>query len=186
MAYVVESFLGPEELIVGLIHGTADRCAFTCECHEAAVVYTTRSRLVCMSCGYTHLVLQEPLHVAPRAQLSAEDWAELFDHDGNRRHEEVDLAIVDFRSVEHAASIWQTDRWEHAARDFMFFARTPPDELAAAIRGTELDPSVLAEAGFAPVATPPPPAVQLDEGSIDVDLIINAGHATASGVHSLR
>jgi len=181
MAYVVEPFLADGELIVGLVHGSADRSPFTCECHDSTVVYTTRARLVCMSCGYTHLVLPAPLEFPPRDALTADDWIDLFGPEGSRRHEVVDLALVDFRDVENAAAIWQTDRWEYAVRDFVFFARTPPDELAEAIKGTELDSSLLAEVGFQPVPLPPIPAWQLDEGSIDVDLVGNAGDAFATG-----
>ncbi len=74
MAYVVEPFLADGELIVGLVHGSADRSPFTCECHDSTVVYTTRARLVCMSCGYTHLVLPAPLEFPPRVALTADDW----------------------------------------------------------------------------------------------------------------
>jgi hypothetical protein len=182
MAYVVESFLAADEMIVGLVHGTADNASFTCECHDAAVVYTSRGRLVCMSCGYMHVVLETPLDLVVRDTLTADDWIDLFDPDGSRRHEVVDLATVEFRDIEDAALIWQTDRWEHAAREFVFFTRTPPDELAEAIRGTELDGSLLAEAGFEPQALPPTPAWQLDDASIDLDLISNAGSGFAAGV----
>jgi pimeloyl-ACP methyl ester carboxylesterase len=182
MAYVVEPFLADGELTAGLIHGTADRASFTCECHDAAVVYTTRSRVVCMSCGYTHLVLQAPLELTARDMLTADDWVDLFGPDGSRRHDVVDLAMVEFRDVENAGVTWQTDRWEYAARDFVFFTRTPPNELAEAIKRTGMDGSVLAEAGFEPSAMPPTPASQLREASIDLDLISNAGHAFGAGV----
>ena len=182
MAYVVEPFLAADEMIVGLVHGTADNASLTCECHDAAVVYTSRGRLVCMSCGYLHVVLETPLDLVVRDKLTADDWIDLFDPDGPRHHEVVDLAMVEFRDIENAALIWQTDRWEYAAREFVFFARTPPDELAKAIRGGGLDPSLLAEAGFVPRALPPTPAWQLDDASIDLDLISNAGSAFGTGV----
>lgn len=182
MAYVVEPFLAADELIVGLVHGTADRSSFTCECHDAAVVYTNRARLVCMSCGYTHRVLQAPLDFTARDTLTADEWLDLFGHDGSRRHDVVDLAMVEFRDVENVAVTWQTDRWEYAARDFVFFTRTPPDELAEAIRRMGMDGSVLAEAGFVPSAMPPTPASQLDDASIDLDLVSNAGYAFGAGV----
>lgn len=45
-----ESYLRAEELIAGLIHGVEDRRYLECECHSATIVYTTRHRLLCMSC----------------------------------------------------------------------------------------------------------------------------------------
>jgi hypothetical protein len=182
MAFVVEPFLAPGELIAGLVHGETDGGCFECECHESTVVYTMFRRLVCMSCGYLHLVLEKPLDIRSETLLSSEEWVRFFDHEGDRRHEEVDLAIVDYRQIENAEVIWKTDRWEHASREFVFFSRTPPDELAAAIRGTELDGSIFAEAGFERVDLPPSPALQLDARSINVDLISNAAHAFRAGV----
>jgi hypothetical protein len=182
MAYVVEPFLADGELIVGLVHGSADGWSFACECHDSAVVYTTRARLVCMSCGYTHLVLPAPLEFGPRDVLSADDWIDLFGPEGARRHEVVDLPLVDVREVENAAAIWKTDRWEEARKEFVFFARTPPDELTEAAKRMGLDPTLLAEAGFEPIPLPPTPAWQLNEGSIDVDLVGNAGDACGTGV----
>ena len=57
-----------------------------------------------------------------------------------------------------------------------------PDEIAAAIRGTEVDPSILEEAGWRPMETPPPPAFHLVDGSVEVDLLQNAEHAFVDGV----
>lgn len=182
MTRVVEPYLGPDELIVGVLHGDTDGRCFYCPCHSATVVHTTRHRLVCMSCGATHLVLREPLDVPEGRPLSAEDWRELFDDDGGRHHEEVDLPTVDFCAVETAETIWSTSQWEDASREFVFFARSSPEEIAKAIRGTEMDPSILMEAGWQKVDLAPPPALQITEGSVDVDLAQNAEHAFREGV----
>jgi hypothetical protein len=179
---VRDPYLSPDERIIGLLHGVQDRYCVYCPCHYADVVYTTRQRLMCMSCGATHLVLSHPLPFEARNVLTAKDWLELFDPDGSRRDEEVDLALVDFRDVEDAEVIWSTDQWDHAKRDFVLFTRSSPDEIAEAVLGTEADPSILRELGWEPVAEPPPPALQLAPGSVDVDLLKNASHAFAAGV----
>jgi hypothetical protein len=182
MTRLIEPYLSPDELIAGVLHGEADDHYFYCPCHSATVVYTTRRRLVCMSCGATHLVFREPLPVPHRSVISADDWREYFDDEGGRRHEEVDLAIVDFCVVEAAETIWSTNQWEDASHEFVFFARSSPEEIAEAIRGTERDPSIFMEAGFEKVDLAPPPAFQLMEGSLDVDLLQNAAHAFRDGV----
>src|SRR6266511_635201 len=46
-------------------------------------------------------VLPAPLEFPPRVALTADDWIALFGPEGSRRHEVVDLALVDFRDVEN-------------------------------------------------------------------------------------
>lgn len=178
MTRVVEPYLAPGELITGLLHGEEDNSHFTCPCHYATVVYTTRHRLVCMSCGATHVVLREPLALTTQQFLTDEEWVEFFDDKGSRHHEEVDLATVDFRAIENAETIWTTNQWDEAAHEFVFFVRSSPE----AIRGTEAAPSIVLEAGWTRVEQPPPPALQLTRDSIDVSLGRNAEHAFADGV----
>jgi ribosomal protein S27E len=182
MTRIVEPYIGPDELIAGVLHGETDGRYFYCPCHSATVVYTTRRRLVCMSCGATHLVFREPLTAPQRTLLSGDEWRDYFDDDGGRRHEEVDLPIVDVRAVETAATIWSTSQWDDASHEFIFFARSSPEEIAEAIRGTEMDPSIFEEAGWQRVDTAPPPALQIMESSIDLDLAENAAHAFREGV----
>jgi hypothetical protein len=76
-----EPYLQGEELIAGVIHGVEDRRNFECGCHSATVVYTTRRRLLCMSCGATHLVLTAPLDIGPTRLLTADEWVALRDED---------------------------------------------------------------------------------------------------------
>jgi hypothetical protein len=179
---VVGPYLESGELIAALLHGARDNSYFTCTCHYSTVVYTTKHRLVCMSCGANHFVLREPLALRARQLLTGEEWDDFFDEKGSRHHEEVDLPTVDFREIENAATIWTTSQWDEASHDFIFFARSSPEEIAEAIRGTEADPSILLEAGWSPVPEPPPPALQLMCNSIDVSLGKNAEHAFADGV----
>lgn len=75
---------------------------------------------------------------------------------------------------------WATDAWKDSHHEFVFFARSPPEKVRAAV-GSELDPSVLLEAGFKPVPTPPPPAAQIAVDPIDIDLLGNAAHALGQG-----
>lgn len=178
-------YLGDEERVIGILHGETDGRPFYCGCHSATVVYTTTRQLICMSCGATHVVLRKPLGMTPTVELSADDWRDLFDHDGSRRHEEVDLPIVDFCAVETAETIWRTNQWEDACHEFIFFARTSPEEVEKAIRGTEMDPSIFMEAGWKPFHEPPPPALQLMQQGVDVDLAENAEHAFRDGVAAL-
>lgn len=180
-----EPYLRPEELIAGVIDGVEDSRYLECTCHSASVVYTTRHRLVCMSCGMTHLVLSEPLYIVPTRLLTADEWVAFFDPDGTRHEEEIDLVTIDFREVEGASFIWSTAQWESAAHELVFFARSSPEEIAEAVRGTEMDPdiqAILVEQGWTPVDTPPPPAFQLLPHSVDVNLLENAAHALRDGV----
>jgi hypothetical protein len=180
-----EPYLGPDERIVGVIHGIEDRRYLECPCHLSTVVYTSRHRLLCMSCGMTHLVLAEPLPISATRLVTADEWIAFFDCDGGRRDEEIDLMTIDFRAVENAPFIWSTNQWEEAANELVFFARSAPEEIANAIRNTELDPdipSILMEQGWKPVDTAPAPAFQLMPNSVDVDLLDNAAHAFGDGV----
>jgi hypothetical protein len=184
MNRVFEAYLSPDERIAGIIHGEKDRSYFYCPCHKADVVYTTRHRLLCMGCGATHVVLREPLPVHPKRLLTLEEWVQLFDQDGSRSDEEICLSVVDFQDVENADTIWATNQWDEAKHRFVFFARSSPEEIAEATRGTEADPSILLEAGWTPVDTPPPPAHQVADDSVDVDLVENAAHSLREGIAS--
>jgi len=182
---IADPYLDPGERIVGIVHGEQDHCHLTCPCHYASIVYTTRHRLVCMSCGATHLVLRRPLPIAARQTVTAEKWDQLFGEDDSKRHEEVDLVTVDVRDIERAELIWATDQWDDALREFVLFSRTPRDEFLTAVRGTELDPdlgSMLREDGWQHVPEPPTPAFQVRDDSLNVDLVENAEHAFRDGV----
>lgn len=180
---VSDPYLAPGELIAGVIHGIDERCFFTCPCHYAEVVYTTRHRLVCMSCGATHVVLREPVLTTFRQTIAQEEWDDLFSESGSRHHEPLDLAIVDVQEIEKAAPfVWSTNQWEEALADYVLHARTSPEEFEKAIRGTEADASILREAGFEPVPEPPAPAVQIMGASLDVNMLDSAGHALAGAV----
>jgi hypothetical protein len=181
-----ETPLGMDENIVGILHGVEDKHYLYCPCQFATIVYTTKKRLICMSCTATHAVLAEPLPISSGQEISADDWADFFDNNGSRRHEEVDLATIDFREVESATLIWSTDQWEAAVREFIFFARSQPAEIQAAIQGTEADASVLLEAGFTSVPQSPPPAFHLRPDSYDVDILDNATQAVRDGVRDLH
>jgi hypothetical protein len=184
MTLIIDPYLSPGERIAGVLHGEKDNYYFYCPCHQAEVVYTTRHRLVCMGCGATHMVLRQPLLMQPKSLLTAEEWVGFFDDEGGSRFDEIGMSIVDFRDVENAETIWTTDQWDDAKNRFVFFARSSPEEIAEAIRGTEADPSIFAEAGWTPVDTSPPPAHQVADDSIDVDLVDNAAHALCEGVAS--
>ena len=179
---IADPYLTPGELIAGVVHGSRERCYFTCPCHYAHVVYTTRHRLVCMSCGATHLVLREPLLTAFRQTIAPEEWNELFGAEGSRHHEPLDLAIVDVQDIESAAPfVWSTNQWDEAHDEYILCARATPEEFQRVIRGTEVDASIFLEDGWHPVPEPPAPAFQIMDGSVDVDMMDSAGHALAAG-----
>lgn len=179
---IADPYLAPGELIAGVIHGVKERCFYTCPCHYSHVVYTTRHRLVCMSCGATHVVLREPVLTEFRQTIALEEWDDLFAETGSRHHEPLDLAMVDVQDVESSAPfIWSTDQWDEALDDYILHARATPEELETAIRGTERDPSIFLEAGWHPVPEPPAPAFQIVDGSVDIDMMDSAGHALAAG-----
>lgn len=179
---IAEPYLLPDELIVAIVHGITDDYYFYCECHSAEVVYTTRDRLLCMGCGAMHLALSAPVLITPKRLFKADDWFRYFGHGGELSYEDVDLAVVDFRDIEDAEAIWMTDRWETARHHFVFFARSSPEEIEEAIRGTEADPSIFLEAGWKAVELLPPPAEQLAEDSVDVGLVENSAHAVRDGI----
>lgn len=176
-----DPYLAADETILGVVHGREDRAYFQCVCHQAAVVYTSRRRLVCMWCGAVHLVLRDPLDLPAGQVLGAREWQEYFDPDGRRRHEPVDLPLVEFRWLEAAETVWQTDQWDESRRLFVLLARTPPAELAELVRGTELDSSILEEAGWERVIEPPPPASAVAGSTLAVDLVEGAAQAVAAG-----
>jgi hypothetical protein len=179
---IADPYLIPGELIAGVVHGSRERWSFTCPCHYAHVVYTTRHRLVCMSCGATHLVLREPVLTDFRQTIAPEDWGELFGAEGSRHHEPLDLAIVDVQDIESAAPfVWSTDQWDEALTVYALCARTTPEEFQRAVRGTELDASIFLEDGWLPVEEPPAPAFQVMDGSLDIGMMDSAGHALAAG-----
>jgi hypothetical protein len=184
MTSVPAPYLFPDELIAANIHGGRDEYYFYCPCHHADVVYTTRHRLVCMGCGAMHAAFCESFAFQPKRLLTADEWADCFDDGGSRRDEELEISLVDFQDVESLDTFWTTDQWDEAKHRFIFFARSPPEVVEAAIRNTELDASAFLEAGFRPVETAPPPAYQLMDDSIDVDLLENAAHAMREGVSS--
>ena len=179
---IADPYLAPGELIAGVVHGSRERCYFVCPCHNATVVYTTRHRLVCMACGATHVVLRKKVLNAFRQTIAPEEWDELFGAKGRRHHEPLDLAMVDVQDIESAAPfVWSTNQWDEALADYILHARATPEEFDKAIRGTERDASIYLEAGFHPVPEPPAPAFQIMDGSVDVEMMDNAGHALAAG-----
>ena len=179
---IVDSYLSPGEMIAGLVHGARERGLFTCPCHYASVTYTTRHRLVCMMCGSTHVVLRQPLLSTFRQTVTAEEWAELFDLAGSRHHEPLDLAIVDVANVENSSFIWATDQWVEALGAFKLACRSTQEDYDRAVRGALIDASILREQGWTRVLEPPPPAFQIMDGSIEIDLLDNAARALADGV----
>lgn len=180
-ASVAGQYLEPGEMIVAILHGERDNHFVNCPCHYAHIVYTSRHRLVCMSCGYMHAVLRHPLPLVPQNELSTDEWVEYFDDDGRLREEPVSLAVVDFRDVENADLIWSTDAWEEVKRTFVFFARSSSEEIQETIRGTEADPLLLSSAGFQYQETAPPPALQVHPASIEADLVSNAARSLDDG-----
>ena len=184
MTSIGEPYLSPSERIDAVLDGTRDNRHFYCTCHYADVVHTTFNRLICMSCGALHAVLERPIIVPAGRLLTAENWSDLFDEDGNGYDEEIQLGILDFQDVEDEPVIWTTEQWDESKHEFIFFARSSPEEIEEAIRGTERDPSIFLEAGWKPVPMPMPPAFQIIDNSIDVDLLGNAAHSLQEGIAS--
>jgi len=181
---IADPYLTSGEMIAGIIHGAREQCYLTCPCHRPSVVYTTRHRLVCMSCGATHVVLRRPVLTKFRQTIVADEWDDLFGATGTRHHEALDLIIVDVQDIENATPfIWSTNQWDEAIRDLVFMARSTPEEREA-YRNEWIDPSILVEAGWIQVQEPPAPASQLMSGSFQVDMIDSAGLALASGARA--
>lgn len=177
-----EPYLANDERILALLHGVRDNAYFYCPCHEASVVYTSRYRFICMGCGFLHAVPASPVAISGNTSLTGEEWREYFDEGGSKADEEVQLTVIDFQEIENTRMIWTTAQWEEARHRFLFFARSSPEEITEAIRGTEMDPTIFLNAGWEPVSTAPPVAHQVAEDSVDVDLVNNAMHALGDGV----
>lgn len=177
-----EPYLAPDELIIGVLHGVREECYFYCFCHRAEVVYTTRNRLICMGCGNLHAVFARPLELEPSVRLTGGEWFDVFDSDGCRRDEEISLSLIDVCDVERAAMIWVTMEWQQSMREYTLYARSTPEECERAVRGTERDPMLLSEAGFMPLRQARPPAFEVQDASLDIDLVKGAEVALHSGV----
>jgi len=180
-AYIPEPYLYPEERIGAILHAREDGRYFYCPCHHASVVYTTKNRLVCMSCGAMHAVLADPLSVTFSRTLTACEWCDYFDEDGRLRDEEVILPVIDFKEVENREKIWTTDQWDEASDEVVFFSRAPQEEIDRYLATTASAEDLL-DAGWQPMPTPPPPAEQVSPAGVDLDLIDNAARSLADGV----
>lgn len=110
----------------------------------------------------------------------------MFAEDSARQDEEIGLSVVDFHDIDGADAIWNSEYWESSRHEFLFYVRSSPDTIAELTRGTERDRAVLLEAGLSPVATSPPPAVQVADDAVDVDLVTNAAISLRDGVASFR
>src|SRR5207248_1357416 len=104
------------------LHARGDGRYFYCPCHEASVVYTTKNRFVCMSCGAMHVVLADPLPITFSRTLTAQEWCDYFDENGRLRDEEVVLPEIDFREVENRDKVWATEEWDSASAELVFFS----------------------------------------------------------------
>ena len=178
---VPEPYLYPDERIGAILHAHEDGRYFYCSCHEASVVYTTRNRLVCMSCGAMHAVLAEPLPVSYSQTITAHEWCDYFDEGGRLRDEELALPVIDFREVENREKIWTTDEWEEASGEVVFFSHAPREEVERYLATTASAEDLL-EAGWQLMPTPPPPAAQVSPSGIDLDLFDNAVCSLRDGV----
>lgn len=106
----------------------------------------------------------------------------MFGAAGSRHDEPLNLAVVDIRDIENAAPfVWSTKQWDEALKEYVLCARVPREEFERAIRGTELDASILLEDGWEPAEEPPDPAIQITDDSVDLDMMASAGHALAAG-----
>jgi hypothetical protein len=177
-----DPYLSDGEQIIALLHGHVDNRCFYCPCHSAEIVYTTRHRLVCMACGALHAVFAEGVDIVPKRLLSAAEWVDCFDDDGPRRDEAVEIAILEFRAVENLRTIWTTSYWDESTHEFIFLTRSSEEEIADAMRRSGQDASLLREMGWTQADMSPPPAYQLAEDSIDVDLVDNAALSLKHGV----
>lgn len=182
MVRISDPYLETDERITAILHGQKDEHYFYCTCHSPDVVYTTHCRLICMGCGALHAVLRVPAAVCHQQSLSAQGWLDIFVEGGPRIEEIVELPILDFQDIEDAEMIWTTETWLDARHEFLFFARSSPEVIQEAIRGTERDPAIFLEAGWTAVELPPPPAHQVAGNFVDVDLIGNAAHSIQDGI----
>lgn len=125
--------------------------------------------------------MTRPLVLPKASRLTSADWSSYFDDDGDLRFDDIDIPLVDFTDVEDAEGVWMTDQWAEARDTFRFLARSAPETVADAIRGTEAGPALLRAVGFTPIPTAAPPAIQFDPASLDIDLLQNATHAVRDG-----
>lgn len=180
-----KSYLELSERIHALLHGVKANRPFYCLCHLAEVVYTSKKRFVCMSCGNLHCVLKEPLKRVFKQSLTDQEWFDYFDDDGSKREEEITLEIVDFLEIENASKIWTTYYYEEAVREFVFFTRATKEELEDYFKHTASAEDLI-QAGWSHVLTPPSLAYQLADTSFDIDKLSNALNSLNEGIFSYK
>jgi hypothetical protein len=180
-----EPYLEPSERIHALLHGIEAERPFYCACHLAEVVYTSRKRFLCMSCGKLHCVLKDPLQRIFKQSLSEQDWFDHFDDHGSKREEEIDLELVDFLEIENAPKIWITHYYEEATSEFVFFTRATKEELEKYYRSTASAEDFI-QAGWSHVPTPPSLVYQLADTTFDFDKISNALSSLTEGILSYQ
>lgn len=182
MFRINSAYLFNGEVIIGLIDGLKDNRHYYCyDCHQAEIVLTSMQRLVCMGCGAMHAVLAKQLKVNATCHIKESDWFDYFDINGCKNFDDLNLSIIDFQQIENCEMIWTTHQWDCSSDDFIFYARSSPEEIRAAARNTERDISVWLEAGYEPIPTAPAPAFQVSDSLIDIDLAENAGLAFSDG-----
>lgn len=178
-------YLETSERILALLHGQKDNRAFTCSRYHDEVVYTNKSRLVCMSCGALHCILKHPLKRHFKQSLTEQEWFDYVDDDGTKREEEIDLDILDFLDIENIPKIWTTYYWEEAVTEFVFFTRATEEELEDHYKHSGSIEDFI-QAGWSQVPTPPMLAFQLADTTIDIDKLSNAINSLNEGIDSYK
>lgn len=174
-------YLEPSERILALLHGVKDHRPFYCACHFAEVVYTSKHRFVCMSCGSLHLVLKNHLKKSYKQSLTESDWLDYFDSEGSKNTDGIELDLIDFLEIENEAKIWTTDFYDESAGEFIFWTRATEEEIEHYKRthGTAED---LIQAGWELDPMPPEPAYQIMVSTFSVDKFTNALTSLDEGV----
>lgn len=181
-ARVIGPYLASGERAVALLECRLDRQHYYCTCHAAEVAYTSRDRLVCMSCGKLHCVLRHPLQATLNGGLTSEEWNASFDTDGELIAD-VEIGIVEYRDVFAAEKIWETDAWLEVSGMIEFLERGDPEEIARYYASLP-SPDDFMEAGWSQVPMPPTPAAQLAVANFGVEIEHNAAAALNAAARS--
>ncbi len=180
-AWVPGPYLESGEHILGLLHADQDKRYLYCTCHSAEIVYTSRHRVLCASCGCLHCVLSKPLGRKFERQYSESEWRASVDDEGEVIDDSFSIDIVDYREIKEGGLIWETDAWSEATGLIEFYATASPEEIEKYEAGLATVEDFV-EAGFSRAPTVPPLVAQLSTAGVQIDIAENAAAALKMGV----
>jgi hypothetical protein len=175
-----------DETILALVDTRPPDVPIDCECHFPQLVYTSRLRVVCMSCGHMYCVLADPLKIDDPTSISEAKWRAGFDAEGELIDEAIDPPFVDFREIERARRIWETGFWDGALSRLNFYATASEEQISRFHRTCYPTPEALLALGWEPMPQPPSLTAQLRDDAAGFDLDGNAARSIDKAASAFR